>query len=38
VAIVVPCHRVVRADGKTSGYKWGENRKRRLLEDEAGEP
>jgi AraC family transcriptional regulator of adaptative response/methylated-DNA-[protein]-cysteine methyltransferase len=38
VAVVVPCHRVVRADGKTAGYKWGENRKRRLLEDEAGKP
>ena len=35
VAIVVPCHRVVRADGKLSGYKWGESRKRRLLEEEA---
>lgn len=34
VAVVVPCHRVVRADGSLSGYKWGENRKRRLLADE----
>ena len=38
VAIVVPCHRVVRADGKTSGYRWGENRKRLLLEEESQKP
>jgi AraC family transcriptional regulator of adaptative response/methylated-DNA-[protein]-cysteine methyltransferase len=38
VAIVVPCHRVVRSDGTTSGYRWGENRKRRLLEDESRKP
>lgn len=37
LAVVVPCHRVVRSDGRTSGYKWGEDRKRRLLEDEAAE-
>lgn len=36
LAIVVPCHRVVREDGSLAGYKWGVNRKRRLLEDEAG--
>ena len=35
VALAVPCHRVVRSDGKTSGYKWGADRKRRLLDDEA---
>jgi AraC family transcriptional regulator, regulatory protein of adaptative response / methylated-DNA-[protein]-cysteine methyltransferase len=34
VAILVPCHRVVRADGSPSGYRWGEERKRRLLETE----
>jgi len=34
VAVVVPCHRVVRSDGTLSGYKWGERRKRRLLEEE----
>ncbi|HEY4306859.1 MAG TPA: bifunctional DNA-binding transcriptional regulator/O6-methylguanine-DNA methyltransferase Ada [Gemmatimonadaceae bacterium] len=37
VAIVVPCHRVVRADGSLSGYKWGERQKHRLLNDEAGD-
>ena len=31
VALVVPCHRVVRADGAPGGYRWGIDRKRRLL-------
>ena len=31
VALVVPCHRVVRGDGGLGGYRWGEERKRRLL-------
>lgn len=31
VALVVPCHRVIRADGGLSGYRWGAFRKRRLL-------
>lgn len=30
-ALVVPCHRVVRADGSTAGYRWGKERKRELL-------
>ena len=34
-AIVIPCHRVVRADGGLSGYRWGAARKRMLLEREA---
>lgn len=34
-ALLVPCHRVVRADGDRSGYRWGPERKRRLLELEA---
>jgi len=36
VAVVIPCHRVVREDGKLAGYKWGVDRKRRLLDEEAG--
>ncbi len=35
VAVVVPCHRVVGADGTLTGYRWGVERKRRLLEQEA---
>jgi AraC family transcriptional regulator, regulatory protein of adaptative response / methylated-DNA-[protein]-cysteine methyltransferase len=34
VAVVVPCHRVVGKDGSLTGYRWGLNRKRRLLEAE----
>lgn len=34
LAIVVPCHRVVRSDGGLSGYRWGVQRKRALLERE----
>ena len=31
VSIVVPCHRVVREDGKLAGYRWGTQRKEQLL-------
>ena len=34
VAIVIPCHRVVHADGSLSGYRWGVSVKERLLEGE----
>jgi AraC family transcriptional regulator of adaptative response/methylated-DNA-[protein]-cysteine methyltransferase len=37
VAIAVPCHRVVRNDGSISGYRWGVERKKTLLEREAGQ-
>jgi AraC family transcriptional regulator of adaptative response/methylated-DNA-[protein]-cysteine methyltransferase len=36
VALVVPCHRVVREGGAVSGYRWGAERKRLLLERERG--
>ncbi|MBI3734160.1 MAG: bifunctional DNA-binding transcriptional regulator/O6-methylguanine-DNA methyltransferase Ada [Chloroflexi bacterium] len=35
VSLVIPCHRAVRADGGLGGYRWGLERKRRLLETEA---
>ena len=31
VAIVIPCHRVVRSNGELSGYRWGTRRKKALL-------
>jgi AraC family transcriptional regulator of adaptative response/methylated-DNA-[protein]-cysteine methyltransferase len=34
VALVVPCHRVVGASGSLTGYRWGIERKRQLLEAE----
>jgi AraC family transcriptional regulator, regulatory protein of adaptative response / methylated-DNA-[protein]-cysteine methyltransferase len=35
LAVAIPCHRVVKADGSISGYRWGVRRKRRLLAMEA---
>jgi AraC family transcriptional regulator of adaptative response/methylated-DNA-[protein]-cysteine methyltransferase len=34
VAVLVPCHRVVKSDGQLSGYRWGVARKQALLEQE----
>ena len=34
VALVIPCHRVLRSSGELGGYRWGLERKRQLLEKE----
>ena len=36
VAVVIPCHRVVREDGESGGYRWGMERKEQLLAMEKG--
>ncbi|SDR61814.1 AraC family transcriptional regulator, regulatory protein of adaptative response / methylated-DNA-[protein]-cysteine methyltransferase [Rhizobiales bacterium GAS113] len=35
IALAIPCHRVVRSDGDLVGYRWGIERKRALIENEA---
>jgi AraC family transcriptional regulator of adaptative response/methylated-DNA-[protein]-cysteine methyltransferase len=35
LAVAIPCHRVVRSDGDISGYRWGVERKRKLIDREA---
>ena len=35
LAVAIPCHRVVKADGSISGYRWGVARKKRLINREA---
>lgn len=36
LAVIVPCHRAVASDGRLTGYRWGIERKRRLLDMERG--
>ena len=31
VAVIVPCHRVIKSDGTLGGYRWGARRKQSLL-------
>lgn len=35
IALIVPCHRVLRKDGKLGGYRWGTARKQMILKSEA---
>jgi AraC family transcriptional regulator of adaptative response/methylated-DNA-[protein]-cysteine methyltransferase len=35
LALLVPCHRIVRQDGDLAGYRWGIERKRALLASES---
>ena len=38
VALAVPCHRIVRSDGDLAGYRWGVERKKKLLNAERNSP
>lgn len=34
VAVIIPCHRVIKSDGSLGGYRWGARRKKALLAGE----
>lgn len=34
LAVIIPCHRVIRSDGSLGGYRWGMERKQKMLEIE----
>lgn len=36
VAVIIPCHRIIRSDGSIGGYRWGVRRKLALLQRESG--
>lgn len=37
IAVLIPCHRVVRSDGHLAGFRWGTERKRALLAQESAQ-
>ncbi|WP_446497418.1 methylated-DNA--[protein]-cysteine S-methyltransferase [Halomonas sp. BC2] len=37
LAVAIPCHRVIRTDGDLSGYRWGIERKKWLINNEAND-
>ncbi len=38
VALAIPCHRVIRSNGELGGYRWGMERKQKILESESRNP